>query len=241
MQRLFIIIIILLISCESPFDVPAHKGDKKVIKDPFSDNPILKIIPDSLNFDFVFPSQKKSFDFGVINISNDKYQIQSCDFYEDLFVCNNESKFLEPHELNNDTLFFSVEFTQDESGIYSDSLIIDNMFIPVLYANAVVPFVYAEDVLFGDVNENEITGKIIKIQNNSNDSVTLTSVYLEKNHLFRFSQTPDLPVTIAPKSSYDILIRFSHDNKGDYSDKLFFEIEEYLIIKNHSELSATVN
>ncbi len=241
MHKIFYILLILLFACESPFDVPAREGEKKVIKDPYLNNPVLKIIPDSLDFGYVLPSEKNLMNFRVINISGENYLIKLCKFYNELFICKNEELTLAPHKTSQDTATFTVVFMQNESGLYIDSMIIDNMYRPVLYASAKVPFVYAEDMDFGKVSVNEISGKIIKIRNNSTDSVTLTSIYLENNQLFRFSQKPELPLKIAPKSSSDILLRFSSDKKGEFSDKLIFEIEENLLIKNNANLEAAVN
>lgn len=230
----------LFISCNSPFDVPADKGDKIIIKDPYLNDPLLLFSDDTLDYDMILPGESRTRELIVKNISDEPYNIDSTVFYHNYFISNNNEITIQPYSISGDSAKINIEFVSDNSGLFIDSMIIDNMYRPVLHLSAKVPYVFVRDFDFGTVNNGEIIGKIIKIENNYSDTITINTLSFEDNTFFRFSQTPQLPLKIAPFDTYDLLVRFSSNQSGKYSDSINITISENILFRQSSSVEAIV-
>lgn len=239
-MKYFFLIFILIIACESPFDVSPSEGDKKVIDDPYLKNPILAFDIDTLNFGMILPSDIVKDSVTVFNISDKVVNIDSAEFYNDIFNVEIKPFKLDKKDDPEDSKQIGIYFQNEKSGIYKDSMIIDNMYRPTLYTQAKIPDVFGRDVDFGIVEINEISGSFIKIENISNQKVIINNIELLNNELFNFSKNPELPFEISPQSFHDILVRFQAANVGNFSDTVEISINNDLILKKRIILRSQI-
>ena len=211
-KYILIFLILTFISCDSPLDVPADKIDEKVIDDPFLKDPVIDIIPDSVNLGYIFPNESSISKVTIQNIKNKNTQINDFQFSNDYFELDFEEVKLQPKGENGDSKIFSVSFTQEQPGIYKDTLIFSGMFHPYLPLTATVPHVFGFDLAFEDTKfGSSPTPSIMTIYNKSEELVEITDLVFSEPEIFYIPEieNDDFPLPIDSGGKIELLVSFN--------------------------------
>lgn len=239
MNKLFtlIIIIVVLISCDSPFDVPASSGDPIVIDDPYLKNPIIDVDPEFIDLGIIIPDQNIEFTIEVFNITDKQVVLDSANFYQKLFTNNFEKTTLSPKNTTDFQKEFSIYFNKENPGVYRDSLIFDDMLNPSVKVKASVAFVYAEDLTFEPTEKGVLTGGLLNIYNLTDQTVQISEMEFKNGNIFNFTQIPNFPYELRPGKN-EILLKFKPENAIEYIDTLDIQLSSSVIYKNFAVIKG---
>lgn len=239
---LHIFLLIIFISCDSPLDVPADKIDEKVIDDPFLKDPVIDIIPDSVNLGYIFPNEEFNGNITIQNIKNKRNQIDDYQFSNDYFELDFEEVTLQPQDQSGDSKEFRFTFRQEQPGEYKDTLIFSGMLYPYLPLKAIVPHVFGYDLSFENTNiDSSPTPSIMTIYNKSDETVEITELVFSDNDIFYMPeiQNNDYPIPIYSNDKIEILVSFNPQELKSYSEEVQIKISNDLILKEKIKLMGS--
>lgn len=239
---LLILLLITFISCDSPLDVPADKIDEKVIDDPFLKDPVIDIVPDSVFLGFVYPNDEIKNNITIKNIKNKVTHINDHSFYEDHFKLNFDEVKLQPNGEAGDSKEIGITFSQEQPGIYQDTLIFSGMLHPYLPLKATVPHVFGYDLSFENTNINSSpTPSIMTIYNKSDEAAEITELVFSAPDIFYIPeiQSEDYPIPIDSNGKIELLVSFNPQEVKLYSEEVQIKISNDLILKDKIKLSGS--
>lgn len=223
----FASILFLLISqgCSSPLEVPANRRID-LEENPYS-NPIVKLNPNYLNFDFVHPDSTKTLTIEIENNQDKKYLITNYFLYygnNNFQILNKEIPIiLEPKGLDNSKKKVEIKFIGKSSGVYFDSLILANIFYPIGFLEAKVPYIYMNDYY----SNNIPIGKKQQIEltlTNVSENVAIINKVKFSDNLLGFNIKNTLPIELPRNSKKNLILEFTAKQAGQYSTQVQLEI-----------------
>jgi len=219
------LLVLLTNGCSSPLEVPANRKIE-LEENPYS-NPIIKLNPNYLNFEFVHPDSTKILAIEIENNQDKKLLISNYFLYfgnNNFQIINKEIPvILEPKGNENSKKTIEIKFNGKSAGVFVDSLIFANIFYPVGFLEAKVPYIFINDfyknnVIIGKTQQIELT-----ITNYSEYSAIINKAIFLDNSL-DFSVKSSLPIEVPRNSKRNLVLEFQPKQAGNYTTKLQLEI-----------------
>lgn len=221
----FIILFLVLGSCSSPLDVPANRRID-IEENPYL-NPIVRLNPNYLNFDFVHPDSSKILTIDIENNQDKKYFISNYFLYygnNNFQIINKEIPvILEAKGLENSKKKVEIKFIGKSSGVYIDSLILANIFYPIGFLEAKVPYIYINDYYQNNVPVGKKQLIELTLTNVSENVAIINKVSFAEN-LLDFNIKNSLPIELPRNSKKKLALEFTPKQSGKYSTKVQLEI-----------------
>lgn len=222
---IFIFLIVLFNACKSPLEVPANREID--IKDNPYTNPLLKVNPTFVNFEFVHTDSTKILVVHVENNQDVSYPIT--DYH--LFFANNNFKIinkkvpviLEPKGLEGSKFDVQIQFLGKTSGVYNDTILFNNIPFPTALLEAKVPYIYAIDRLINNALAGAEIKSAVIFKNLSENSVSIKSINFSQNSEL-FSFTDIFPIEVPRNSSKELHFTFLSNSPGTFSTNITFEL-----------------
>lgn len=219
------IIITSLWGCSSPLDVPANRRID-IEENPYL-NPIIKLNPNYLLFDFVHPDSSKVLTVEIENNQDKKYLLSNYYLYygsNNFQILNKEIPIiLEPKGQENSKRKVEIKFKAKSAGVYIDSLILANIFYPIGFLEAKVPYIYIQDYYQNNVPVGTKQVIELSLTNVSENGAIINKVNLTDNSLdFVIKNT--LPIELPRNTQKKLLLEYFPKQAGNYSTKLQLEI-----------------
>jgi len=224
---IFSLILFLIISfgCSSPLEVPANRKID-LEENPYS-NPIIRLNPNYLNFDFVHPDSSKTLSLEIENNQDKKLLITNYFLYfgnNNFQILNKEIPIiLEPKGNENSKKTIEIKFTGKSAGIFFDSLIFANIFYPIGFLEAKVPYVFINDFYQNNVKIGKKQQIELTITNFSENPAIINKVSFSENSI-GLEIKSSLPIEVPRNSKKNILIEFQANKAGSYTSKVQLEI-----------------
>ena len=221
----FILLLLFSGSCSSPLDVPANRRID-VEENPYL-NPIVKLNPNYLIFDFVHPDSSKTLTIEIENNQDKKYLITNYFLYygnNNFQILNKEIPIiLEAKGLDNSKKKIEIKFIGKSSGVYIDSLILANVFYPIGFLEAKVPYIYLNDYYQNNVPVGKKQQIELTLTNVSENAAIINKVNFSDN-LIEFSVKNSLPIELPRNSKKNLVLEFTAKQSGKYSTQVKLEI-----------------
>ncbi len=243
-QLVWIVSLLLIFSssCKSPLDVDAIR-DKDTIYDPNNKPAEIRFIPELLDFDIVFPDDESEMEFSIENISKDDVlvnQISTKSINSSYKLASEFTPFTLGTSSSNKFKSISMKFSNSKTGIFFDTISVNDFKKPTLILKATVPDVYGRDLVFDNTTKGGISGKVLRIFNETDDSVTISQFSIIENQTVFFEEPKiQLPLTIAGKSSVNIVINFNPAEAKNYKSEIRIKVLTNGIVDEIIKLSGT--
>lgn len=235
---IFLSVIIIINSCKSPLDIDAIR-DKDTVFDPNNLPALIKVIPDSLDFGLVLPNDTTTCEFELENITKNEINISKILIKKNIYFKLYESILPFKLEKFSKSQKISIKFIADSSGYFFDTVIFNDYKKPYLYLKAKVPHVYARDLIFEDTKVGGISGKVLRIYNDGNDTAVVTGVEILENKNIFFNEQLNQPIEILPKSFSNIVINFNPAQSILYKSKIKLSVNSKGIVDDLIELKGS--
>ncbi len=229
-------------SCKSPLEVDALR-DKDTIFDPNNKPALIKFEPNILDFDMVFPNDESDLEFIIENISKSDVLINQFTHKNSNSTFNLAEEF-QPFTLKTSAPDKSKKlkmiFSSSQSGTFIDTVFVNNFQKTILILKAKVPDIYGRDLLFDNTTKGGISGKVLRIFNESQDSVTIAEFSITENQNIFFEEPKiQLPLIIPPKSSINIVVNFNPSEAKTYDSEIRIKVKTDGIVDEIIKLSGT--
>lgn len=220
-----LIFILLLGGCSSPLDVPANRRID-IEENPYL-NPIIKLNPNYLFFDFVHPDSTKILTIEIENNQDKKYLLTN--YY--LFYGNNNFNIinkelpiiLEAKGLDNSKKKIDIKFTGKSAGVFIDSLILANVFYPIGFLEAKVPYIYINDYYQNNLKVGQKHLFEISITNFSENAAIINKVNFSDTSIDIVIKN-SLPIELPRNSKKNLIIECLPKISGNYTTQVQLEI-----------------
>lgn len=222
---LFLAVVALLGGCSSPLDAPANRRIE-IEENPYS-NPVIKLNPNYLNFDFVHPDSSKILSIEVENNQDKRYLISN--YY--LYYGNNNFQILhkeipiilEPKGNENSKKKIEIKFIGKSTGFFIDTLLFTNVFYPIGFLEAKVPYIFVNDYYKSGVQSGKTQQLELTLTNLSENSAIFNKITFSDNSL-NFAVQNQLPIELPRNSKKILSIEYKAKQAGKYSSQVNFEI-----------------
>lgn len=216
---------LITLSCSSPLEVPANRRIE-LEENPYA-NPIIQLNPNYLNFDFIHPDSTKILSMEIANNQDKKLLITNYFLYfgnNNFQIINKEIPLiLEPKGTENSKKTIEIKFIGKSAGVYIDSLIFANIFYPIGFLEAKVPYIFINDYYQNNVSVGKVQPIELSITNFSEYSAIINkAVFLDDSS--NFSIKSSLPIEVPRNSKRNLAVLFQSNQSGNYSTRLKLEI-----------------
>ncbi len=219
------ILLVLLMGCSSPLEVPANRRID-IEENPYL-NPIIKLNPNYLIFDFVHPDSTKVLSIEIENNQDKKYLITNYYLYygnNNFQIINKEIPIiLEPKGIENSKKKIEIKFTGKSAGVFIDSFILANIFYPIGFLEAKVPYIYINDYYQSNVKVGKKQQFELTLTNFSENSAIINKINISDNSL-NFVIKSSLPIELPRNSKKNLIVEFTPKNSGNYVSTFQLEI-----------------
>lgn len=220
-----LLLIIVFLSCSSPLDVDADRGDKKIIGEKVYD---ISIIPDTLDFGIVHPNRNKSLEFSIQNETNGDFQIDKLivQNYSEFSIEDFANVLLKKKGDTYDKHSFKVNFHGNKFGRYVDSIYVNELLNPDLKVIAIIPGIYGEDLTFQNVSVGEIGSQFLYIINISDQDAYLNDIQISDN-VFKFKSLNNNELIVKANETKELIITFEPEISKTYNAYIKFNVNNY--------------
>lgn len=248
MKKFIPYLILLLIvavsnSCQDPSTVDANRVHHTV-KVPPEDKPLISFSPNYIDFGYVKVGNTRKQTIQITNLKEDTLNI-----FDMKFAQTNSTYILTPEfgaftfapagNPGSDTDFV-VNFHPDHAGIFTDTLIVNNYKDPVLTVKAIVPCVYADDLVI-DTNVSDVSLKDLRIYNVTDSPIEISKLEFDntgENSVFTNPNHIGSGTIIPAKGSVQFLVNFAPTEAKQYQMIVTFEISSECPIKDTFKITG---
>lgn len=228
MDKTYILLILLalLVSCDSPIDVQADREIIDLRKDGSS---IIRINPENINLDYLLYSKEIDTKFKIENLTSNKLILRDIIFKGNSKFYSLSPNFqltLKPYE--SDSIKFTVNPTK--FGEFVDTLFFREFYTPYVVIHCFVPIVFCSDIDFGETPKQSTKLQTIVIYNFSQNPIEITDFkFVGDSAVFKIeSFNPKIAPLVIPSGGLprQIIVSFRPEENRKYSANIIFQLKE---------------